>query len=326
MSEPDVRVSVVVPTCNRADRVERLLHALAAQDLDEPFEVVVVDDASIDNTVHRLESFITTLDLPVVLVASTANTGPAGARNRGWHRARGDLVAFTDDDCVPDPGWLRGLVTVLDRADVVVGRTRPPDEQLDRIGPFSNYLDLEHNRSFSTCNVAYRREVLEKLDGFDDVAFIWPNGEDTDLGLRAVKAGFRDEYVEGALVWHDVGASDFRRHLRRIRRLDGIVTLVARHPEARGMIGAGRFLRSVDKAVLVTWAAGGALAAQPRRKVTRVGAVLAGLVYVWQFRRCHYPARSTGELILAIPLGYVADSWTVVVMARSSLRHRTMLL
>jgi GT2 family glycosyltransferase len=306
--------------------MERLLNALAAQDLDEPFEVVVVDDASSDDTVQRLESFITTLALPVQLVGSKENTGPAGARNRGWRRAQGDLIAFTDDDCVPAAGWLGALVAPLEVADIVVGRTRPPDDQLDRIGPFSNYLDLEHNHSFSTCNVAYRREVLEKLDGFDDVAFRWPNGEDTDLGLRAVKAGFRDDYAERALVWHDVGSSDFRRHLRRIRRLDGIVTLVARHPEARQMVGAGRFLRSVDKAVLLTWLAGAALAWQPRRPVIRVGALLAGLVYVWQFRRCHYRARSTGELVVSIPLGYVADSWTVVVMARSSLRHRTVLL
>jgi GT2 family glycosyltransferase len=324
MTEPAVRISVVVPTCNRADRVERLLHALATQDLEEPFEVVVVDDASTDDTVQRLESFVTSL--PLVVVGSDVNTGPAGARNRGWHRASGELIVFTDDDCVPDPGWLGALVGAFDEADIVVGRTRPPDDQLDRIGPFSNYLDLEHNQSFSTCNVGYRREVLEKLGGFDDVAFIWPNGEDTDLGLRAVKEGFRDRYAEQALVWHDVGASDFRRHLRRIRRLDGIVTLVARHPEARQMVGAGRFLRSVDKAVLVTWLAGAALASQPRRRVIRLGALAAGLVYVWQFRRCHYRARSTGELVVSIPLGYVADSWTVVIMARSSLRHRTMLL
>jgi glycosyltransferase involved in cell wall biosynthesis len=326
MTEPAVRISVVVPTCNRAARMERLLGALAAQDLDEPFEVVVVDDASTDDTVARLESFLTTLDLPVTLLTSAANTGPAGARNRGWLAAGGDLIAFTDDDCVPDPGWLRTLAATLDEADIVIGRTRPPDDQLERIGPFSNYLDLEHNQSFSTCNVAYRREVLEKLDGFDEIAFRWPNGEDTDLGLRALTAGFRDQYTEGALVWHDVGASDFRRHLRRVRRLDGIVTLVARHPEARQMIGAGRFLRSVDKAVLVTWAAGAALAAKPRSKVTRAGALLAGLVYVWQFRRCHYRARSATELVVSIPLGYVADSWTVVVMARSSLRHGTVLL
>jgi GT2 family glycosyltransferase len=324
MSEPAVRISVVVPTCNRAARMERLLDALAVQDLGESFEVVVVDDASTDDTRQRLESFVTSL--PLVVVGSDVNTGPAGARNLGWRRARSDLIAFIDDDCVPDPGWLQALTAALDQADIVVGRTRPPEDQLDRIGPFSNFLDLEHNRSFSTCNVAYRREVLEKLDGFDEVAFIWPNGEDTDLGLRALKSGFHDRYADRALVWHDVGSSDFRRHLRRIRRLDGIVTLVARHPEARGMIGAGRFLRSVDKAVLVTWVAGAALAWQPRRTVTRVGAVLAGLAYVWQFRRCHYPARSTGELVVSIPLGYVADSWTVVVMARSSLRHRTLLL
>jgi GT2 family glycosyltransferase len=319
-----VLTSVVVPTRNRADRIERLLDALATQDFADAFEVLVVDDASTDSTVARLEARPPTAPYTLTVVSSVTNTGPARARNRGWHAACGERIAFIDDDCVPDPGWLRAVAGALDEADIAVGRTKPPADQLDQVGPFSNYLDLEHNGSFSTCNVAYRRSVLEKLGGFDE-SFLWPNGEDTDLGLRARKAGFVDDYVPGALVWHDVSPSQFVDHLRRIRRLDGIVALIARHPEARAMVNADWTLRSVDKAVLLAWAAGAALALAPRRG-TKATAAMAGAVYAWQFTRSHYRARSPRELMTAIPLGFVADSWTVCVLARSSLRHRTLLL
>jgi GT2 family glycosyltransferase len=321
-----VRVSVVVPTRNRSERLVRLLDALVAQDMSEPFEVVVVDDASSDDTLTRLRAFVTMTSVPLTVVPSAVNAGPGSARNNGWRSARGDVIAFTDDDCVPDPGWLRALTDGLSGADIAVGRTRPPEEQLPLIGPFSNYLDLDHNGSYSTCNIAYRRDVLIKMDGFDQDRFRWPNGEDTDLGLRSVKAGYRDTYVPGALVWHDVSPSNLRSHWTRIPRLDGLVALVAAHPEARATMGAGWFLRSVDKAVLIAWVAVLGLLVRPHRIEFRVFAVLAAVIYVWQFRKCHYAARTPGEAVLSVPQGFLADSRAVMVLLRSSARHGTLLL
>jgi glycosyltransferase involved in cell wall biosynthesis len=304
----------------------RLLDALATQDIGEPFEVVVADDRSTDDTIERVAALTNTVPFSLVTLTSEANTGPAGARNRGWRAAQGALIAFTDDDCVPGPGWLRAIVASLDDADIAVGRTRPPDDQLHLIGPFSSYLDLEHNRSYSTCNIAYRRDVLEKLDGFDQIHYNYPNGEDTDLGLRATKAGFRDSYAPDALVWHDVGPSDFMAHFRRIERLDGLVALASLHPEAREIMHAGWFLRSVDKAVLIAWAAGLALLLRPRMARTRLFAAVAAVLYVWQYRKWHYSARSAAEFATSVPQAFVADSWAVTVMIRSSARHRTVLL
>jgi GT2 family glycosyltransferase len=326
VSTPEFRVSVVVPTHNRVERLMRLLDALAAQDIGERFEVVVVDDLSSDDTVIRLGRWSPVASFQLKILSSEINTGPAGARNRGWRGARGEVVAFVDDDCVPSTGWLGSLVAGLDSADIAVGRTRPPDDQLHLIGPFSSYLDIGHDQSFSTCNIAYRRSVLEKLGGFDEANFSWLNGEDTDLGLRSIKAGYRDIYVAEALVWHDVVPSEFKPHLHRMRRLEGIVTLIARHPEVRVNFTAGWFLRSVDKAVLIAWAAGLGLLLRPRWSGTKAFAVVAVLLYVWQFNRGHYQARSAEEWVTAVPRGFVADSWAVMIMIRSSVRQRTLLL
>jgi GT2 family glycosyltransferase len=320
------RISVVVPTCNRSARMLRLLNALAQQEIDEPFEVIVVDDVSTDDTLEQLQKAAPDQPFEIKIQPSTKNTGPAGARNRGWKEARGELIAFIDDDCVPDPGWLKAIVSGLDNADISVGRTRPPNDQLHLIGPFSSYLDIDHNQTFSTCNIAYSKELLTKLAGFDEESFAWPNGEDTDLGLRAVKAGFKDRYVADALVWHDVGLSDFKSHLHRIPRLEGLVTLVSIHPEARQIMNAGRFLRSVHKAVYIAWGAGLLLLLRPRSKYARGLAALAVLLYVRQFNRSHYQARSLEEWAKAVPLGFVADSWAAAVMLRSSAKYRTMLL
>jgi GT2 family glycosyltransferase len=288
---------------------------------------VAVDDRSKDDTIERLRGLAGSQPFALTILPSEVNTGPAGARNRGWHAAQVELIAFTDDDCVPDPGWLRSIVATLDAdADIAVGRTRPPDDQLHRIGPFSSYLDLKHNRSFSTCNIAYRRTVLEKLDGFDQVHYAFPNGEDTDLGLRAVKDGFKDAYAPEALIWHDVGASEFMAHFRRIERMDGLVALTALHPEARQIMECGYFLRSVDKAVLIAWTALLGLLLRPGLARTRLFALVAAGLYVWQYRKWHYKARSASEAVTSVPLGFVADSWATMVMIRSSIRHRTILL
>jgi GT2 family glycosyltransferase len=326
MSATSPRISVVVPTCNRSARMLRLLDALAQQEVDEPFEVIVVDDVSTDDTLEQLNQAAPHQPFEIKIQPSAKNTGPAGARNRGWKEARGEIIAFVDDDCVPDPGWLKALTSGLDGADISVGRTRPPNDQLHLIGPFSSYLDMDHNQTFSTCNIAYTKELLTKLDGFDEVSFAWPNGEDTDLGLRAVKAGFKDRFVADALMWHDVGPSDFRGHLRRVPRLEGLVTLVSIHPEARQIMNAGLFLRSVHKAVLIAWAAGLMLLLRPRSKFARGFAALAVLLYIRQFNRSHYASRSLEEWAKAVPLGFVADSWAVTVMLKSSAKYRTLLL
>lgn len=326
MTPPGARISVVVATCNRAERLMRLLDALSIQDLAEPFEVVVVDDRSTDDTLARLNATAGERPFTLLIVPSVVNTGAGGARNRGWQAARGEVVAFTDDDCVPDPAWLRCLTDGLVEADITIGRTRPPEDQLHLIGPLSHYLDIDHNQSFSTCNIAYRRTVLEKMDGFDADGYAWVDGEDTDLGLRAVKDGFRDAYVEDALVWHDVGPSAFKPHMRRLRRLKGIVALVAQHPESRQNLNATTFLRSVDKAVLLSWAATGALVLRPRSKATRLFALVAVALYLWQHDKSHYKARSVGEWATTLPQSYVADNWAVMIMIRNSVRYRTLLL
>src|SRR5438045_3303997 len=98
-------LSVVVATHNRVDELERMLAGLLAQER-RPDEVIVVDDGSTDSTAAALERHERASRLPLRVIRRPVAAGPATAREDGWRAAGGDLIVFTDDDCVPAPGWL----------------------------------------------------------------------------------------------------------------------------------------------------------------------------------------------------------------------------
>ena len=122
----DARAAVVVATYARPQHLDRLLTALEAQEGAPPFEVVVVDDASpgdVADVVARHADGVAAV--PIRYLRQPENRGPATARNRGWRATDAVIVAFTDDDCVPAPGWLAALAREVDAgADLVQGRDR----------------------------------------------------------------------------------------------------------------------------------------------------------------------------------------------------------
>lgn len=106
------QVSVVVPTFKRPDLLQRCLEALLAQDFNPAaYEVIVVDDAASPET-EALVQARAALSAPSLryLAVTGSRHGPAAARNRGWQAARGSIIAFTDDDCLPEPGWLQAVL------------------------------------------------------------------------------------------------------------------------------------------------------------------------------------------------------------------------
>jgi glycosyltransferase involved in cell wall biosynthesis len=195
-------ISVVVPTRDRAGRLEALLDALGRQTLQaDRFEVVVVDDLSSDST-------------PAVLAGAGERVhavrgrgaGPAAARNDGWRQARGEIVAFTDDDCEPDPGWLEALLAALGDGEnaFAQGPTRPIERERHLLEGFARTKEIEAlGPWFQTCNMAYPRSLLERLGGFDE-SFRRPFGEDADLAWRAIEAGAEPRFASDAVVHHAV--------------------------------------------------------------------------------------------------------------------------
>lgn len=309
----------MVPTRDGAARMPRLLAALRGQDITTLFEVVVVDDGSTPPL--RLD----TADLPIRCLRHETSRGPAAARNTGWRASKAPLVAFTDDDCAPQPGWLRSLAAGLEDADVVQGRTEPDPEQDGQLGPFSHLIGVTSETGFyETCNIGYRRELLARLGGFDE-GFRYPFGEDTDLAWRAKAAGARTAFAADAVVLHDVTPSDFGAHLRRLRRREGLVMAIERHPELRAATGLGLFLRPTHLPALTAAGAGVAFVTKPSVR-TLMGAAAAGAWYARTCRWNTFKPPQKRDWAKVVPLRFVADLWEIAVLARASVRYGAVLL
>jgi GT2 family glycosyltransferase len=179
--ETGIVISVVIPTYRRPDLLERCLFALNAQDLDPSlFEIRVVDDASSSETLLQVERLSKQFRVPLTYLANPIRSGPAAARNRGWRSAQGKIIAFTDDDTIPDVSWLRQGLAEMSRPGViaVAGKVvvplpeNPTDYELDAAGLAT--------AEFVTANCFCTKEALEKVGGFDE-RFTQAWREDSDL-------------------------------------------------------------------------------------------------------------------------------------------------
>jgi glycosyltransferase involved in cell wall biosynthesis len=334
----EYEVAVVVPTHNRVALLMRLIEAVEGQEEAPTLEVVVVDDGSTDGTSERVSERAKRAHIPIRVLRHERAAGPASARNLGWRSTSAPIVAFTDDDCVPSPRWLRSLVDTLNMraAGLVAGVTTYPMDQAARRGTWSYWMEDDgHTGHYSTCNVVYRRDALEAVGGFDEDGFRYRgrrgearcvNGEDTDLAWRTIEYGFRAEASADALVYHEVFPSSWGEYLRNKRRLEGLVLLFKKHPQLRARFGKEWVYRTHDAAALAVALSAAALCVRPLRPLAALGVIAAGTWYVRLFRRYQMPPRGRGGYWTAVPLGLVSDSYAAFVMLRASIRHRTLLL
>ena len=197
-----VVVSVVIPTYRREQLLERCLAALTSQDLrPDCYEIVVSDNAGSTDTERVVRNWVRPDGPAVRYVSAPRIPGPAAARNEGWRAARGAIIAFTDDDCIPTPSWLRiglagfqdGIAGVWGQVIVPIPEGDPTDYQLDA-------AQLER-AEFVNANCFYRREALEAVGGFDE-QFETAWREDSDLFFRLLESGSRLAGMADAVVIH----------------------------------------------------------------------------------------------------------------------------
>jgi glycosyltransferase involved in cell wall biosynthesis len=232
---PRPDIAVVVATYRRPALLPRLVQALEAQTLPaDRFEVVLVDNGSGDATAEVLVDLAARSPLHLVVLEVEHNEGPARARNLGWQAATAPLVAFTDDDCVPRPGWLAQLVTTASASPglgVLQGATlRPPGSAGSSLRSLVRET-LTPSPYFEGSNLAFPRAVLEQTGGFDESFHF--GGEDTAAGWAAIEAGGEWVFDETAAVEHDITERPLRWHLMMAWREGALVDVAARHPQLR---------------------------------------------------------------------------------------------
>ena len=314
---PDL--TVVVATRDRRERLARLLGALEEQTLPpERFEVVVVDDGSADGTAEWLDERATKAALSLRVVRRDRPAGPAVARNQGWREARGGLVAFTDDDCEPAPRWLERLLVASGEREghLLQGRTEPIPRERERIGIHSRTIVSDTlGPWFQTCNVAYPREVLERLGGFDE-RFPSPGAEDSDLAWRAIEAGAPASYVPDALVHHAVNELGAIGHLRVALRWTDASWVFGRHAGLRRELHHRVFWKpSHEKALLALLGLGLARRFPP--------ALVLALPY---YREARGRLAPLGGSRRDVPYLFVHDLVETAGAARGALRYRVPIL
>lgn len=188
-------ISVVITVRNEEKNIKNLLDGLLVQ--EKPFEIVIVDSNSTDNTQEIIREYEKKYD-SIHLYIKGSNR--AEGRNYGVSRSRGEVIAFIDGDDIPNPFWLKEIrKSIMEGADVVAGRSIAIGyhafEDLERVELYYRGYDV----SFPSCNLAYRKELFQKIGGFDPY-FI--TAEDIDLNIRAVESGANFVYNPNAIVYH----------------------------------------------------------------------------------------------------------------------------
>ncbi|HXH05509.1 MAG TPA: glycosyltransferase family 2 protein [Vicinamibacterales bacterium] len=305
-----IAVSVVVATKNRAGSLSGTLRALLDQEPGSPYEIVVADNGSTDDTRRVVEAAAAERRVPVVYLRDD-RPGKPFALNTALTRARGRLLAFTDDDVLPSRTWLSAIVRAFDRhrADFVAGRILPlweapppawlspalygvlgtPDAGVERLPIRAG--ENEHVMPIGA-NMAASRAALERVGGWDPalgkLEGTLRTGEDHDLFCRMLAAGLTGVYEPAAVVHHRVPADRLRRgYFRRWFYGNGAVTasLDRRYmPGLPRLLGVPRYLWRQAAADLIAFAAG----------------TLAG----------DAPRAAAGEMRLAWFAGYLRAAWS----------------
>lgn len=206
MNEVIPHISVIVPAKDAAASIGACLKALSSQEgyqRDRDYEVILVDDGSTDRTAEIGKEF-------GIRVISQANAGPAAARNKGVAHAQGDLILFTDADCIPTAGWMAKMVEPFQDASVVgvkgaylcrekKGVARFVQQEFEY--KYQALTQLPKIDFIDTYSAAYRKHIFLENGGFD-TRFPVPSVEDQEFSFRLARKGYTLIFAKEARVFH----------------------------------------------------------------------------------------------------------------------------
>lgn len=200
---PNPLVSVVIPVFNAEKTIASVIQSLLGQTFN-PIEIIVVDDGSLDTSASIVQSFSD------VRYMYQANAGPATARNYGARESKGEVVFFTDSDCIPKRDWIETAMKTFANPSVMVVAgsygIANPNNRLARC--IQNEIAFRHAclmpsevKALGSYNFAIRRKVFDTVGGFNE-AYRYASGEDNDLSYKIIKSGHAIHFNKAVLVDH----------------------------------------------------------------------------------------------------------------------------
>jgi len=220
-------ISVVIATYNRKNLLKNCLRALFDQSLpSKKYEIIVVDDGSTDGT----KDFIKTYQKshPSLRYLRQPHLGTTKARNLGLKKAKGEIIAFTDDDCIPKKNWFEEILRAFKKSQKLLGVEGKTITDGQATPLTSQIVNLKGG-AYQSCNIAYKKKVLEKIGGFDE-KFTLPHCDDVDLALRVLKFG-SIYFSPKAVVVHPPRPTTFKQELGRIKHIASEFYLFLKHPD-----------------------------------------------------------------------------------------------
>jgi len=230
-------ISIIIPSYRSRQYVDRCFQAIFQQTAAVPFEVIVVESSQD----RELKDDIARTYPSVKLISLERRTFPGEARNIGLREAKGDIIVFTDMDCVPQPGWIETILRLQERSNyrviggaVLNGTPRSLIGTAEYIVEFNEFTPSRPEgeaRLLPTCNVALKKSVFDEHGGFESVV----KGSDTLFTRRLLKRGERIYFTSAFQVTH-LNRADWPRFLHNQMDLGKGSAQIRRREQMTGSI------------------------------------------------------------------------------------------
>lgn len=324
-----MKISVIIPTYKRPALLTNCLQALSLQTfLPGQYEVIIVTDGAGEITNNAMTS-LATLNLfqNISFVSLASKKGPAAARNKGIALAKGKLLVFTDDDCLPEKNWLEGFWKAYlfeqKKEIAFTGRTVVPHRTFPT--DYEKNIALLEKAEFITANCACSKTALQHIGGFDEkFAIAWR--EDSDLHFKLLEARIPIVKVDEAVVVHPVRKPAWGVSLKEQKKTRYNALLHKKHPVLFRQRISRNPMWNYYAMVLLLMIAGVSLYYEGKMLFIIAASCWLVLVIDFTFKRLRGTSKKMGHVAemvaTSIAIPFLSIFWTIY----GSLRYKTLLL